>query len=235
MGMLANEGGRCPACGLPLDTPVTSKATRTLRCPVCGAAISECAHTTGPNEPRTDGDRGWASDAPLDEAPLLVLEEAEAYLSLDEYHDGKTGVRFRYPRGWVVTPRRDRVLIRPPDAALVPELLQTAGYAVAVTFVAEHDDGPADVPLARLQEFVAGRLTCFCCRHLLWQRRLRLPGGHPALAYCVDYGEEGHACRVIAAAAARAENLFFLDVAGLRTEIEALDQTCKRIVASLTL
>lgn len=233
--MLADEAGKCPACGLPLDTLVTSKATRTLRCPVCGAAILECAHTTGPREPRTDCNLGSALDAPLDEAPLFVLEEAEAYLSLDEYHEKKAGVRFHYPRGWVVTRRSDRVIIRPPDAALVPELLQTGGYAVAVTFLAEQDDGPADMPLARLQEFIATRLTCFCCRHLLWQRRLRLPGGHPALAYCVDYGEEGHACRVIAAAAARDGNLFFLDVAGLRPEIEALDQTCKRIVASLTL
>jgi len=224
--MPADKETTCPSCGLALDTLVLAIAVATARCPACDTDMTEHAHVAG---------RTRAPEWPWEEGPLLVMEEAEAYPPLDEYHEEEANVRFRYPSGWVVERRKDRVIIRPPDAAHMPELLETSGYAVAITFATSRPHQPAGGPLGQLQEFVATRLLFFAQRHLLWQRRLTLPGGHPALAYCLDYMEHGHSCRVIAAAAARDNRLFFLDVAGLRPDIEALDQTCKRIVTSLTL
>ena len=229
--MPAEKERMCPGCGLALDTLALAMASRTARCPVCATDIAEHVRATGLGEADTADDIALAFEEPWEEGALLVMEEAEAYPSLDEHHEEEAGARFRYPRGWIVTRRSDRVIIRPPDAARVPELLETAGHAVAITFAMNR----IDAPVTPLHELIAVRLTFFARRHLLWQRRLTLPSGHPALAYCMDYEEQGHPCRVIAAAAARDDTLFFLDVAGLRPEIEALDQTCKRIVASLTL
>lgn len=147
----------------------------------------------------------------------------------ETFRNRSIGFSFQYPQEWQSVFQNGGLVLNPPG--------RNPGY-LAITMLVGSSRISSESSAELCRRYLAIQSGNFQGYQRLWEKPFNLSSGHEALEYAFDFTDPHGPFRSIAVVAVRRDQqdeIFSLDVSGMRVEIKLGEENFRKIVEGLTL